>query len=295
MHKTLAIVVTYNRAAMLAKCLEALKTQVVSTDILVVDNASSDETQSFMQQNVSSSLFYVRLNANIGGAGGFNFGMRWALEHNYERLWIMDDDCIPQKDALLELEKAENLLGENFGFLCSTVLWTNGKECRMNRQAVYKRFFEHIELLGDGILAVQQATFVSCYFKAETVCQFGLPIKEFFIWGDDIEYTRRLAVRNKLPCFLVGKSKVVHCMATNNGSDIVTESKERLGRFSYAYRNENYLYRQEGIKGFLYYLARCGYHLFRIWTKAKDNRWKRSLVLLRAFFSGFWFLPKKEY
>ena len=48
--------------------------------------------------------------ANIGGAGGFNLGMRWAVEVGYEYVWVMDDDCITLKNTLQELLKAETLV-----------------------------------------------------------------------------------------------------------------------------------------------------------------------------------------
>ena len=37
------------------------------------------------------------------------------------------------------------------------------------------------------------ATFVSLFIKAETIRKVGLPIKDFFIWSDDLEYTRRIS------------------------------------------------------------------------------------------------------
>ena len=46
-----------------------------------------------------------------------------------------------------------------------------------------------------GLVQAEQATFVSLLLRAATVQKVGLPIKEFFIWGDDIEYTRRIARR----------------------------------------------------------------------------------------------------
>lgn len=291
----LAIVVTYNRSHMLSACLKALRGQTVPCHVLIIDNASTDDTMQIAAPFLNEQTDYRRMDKNLGGAGGFNAGMRIGTEEGYRYLWLMDDDVLPEPTALEELLAAAEILNGQFGFLSSVALWTDGKECRMNRQAVNKRFYEQAALLQHGLLTVRQATFVSCFVKSETVRRYGLPIAEFFIWGDDIEYTRRLAVREALPCYLAGKSIVVHHMASNSGSDISLESGERLQRYSYAYRNENYLYRQEGAKGILYYCARCGLHLWRILTQAKDHRLKRSGILLKAFFAGWFFNPKIEY
>ena len=62
---------------------------------------------------------------------------------------------------------------------------------------IKKNFYDRIELLRDGILLAEQATFVSLFLKAGTIRAVGLPVKEFFIWGDDIEYTRRITIRGE--------------------------------------------------------------------------------------------------
>lgn len=75
-----------------------------------------------------------------------------------------------------------------------------------------------------------------------------------------------------LPCFVVGKSQVIHAMKENTGSNISTDMPERIDRYRYAFRNEGYLYRQEGLKGNVYYLAKCGYNIFQIlFTSSNKN------------------------
>ena len=295
MKKIAAVVVTYNRLPMLQQCTAALLAQTYPCDILIVDNASSDGTGEWVSGQ--PQLCYRNTGANLGGAGGFNFGMRWAVEAGYDYVWIMDDDCIPAAEALEKLLDADTVLGgpENYGFLSSAVLWTDGTECRMNRQKLKKSYYEHLELLDRGIVQVEQATFVSLLFPTGTIHRYGLPIREFFIWGDDIEYTRRLTVRNGVPCYLAGQSQVVHAMKTNNGSSIATDDLERIGRYSYAFRNENYLYRQEGFKGICYYLAKCGLNFLRILKYAPNHRLKRCCTLLGGMVKGAVFHPKVAY
>lgn len=292
-----AVVVTYNRKALLETCLEHLLAQSIPCDVLLVDNASTDGTGAWAQAFVASheTVHYRNTDTNLGGAGGFNFGMRWAVESGYSHVWIMDDDTLPEEDALKELLEADELLGGEYGFLSSVVLWTDGCECRMNRQKLKKAYYERVELLEHGMILAEQATFVSCLFRAETITRAGLPIKEFFIWGDDIEYTRRLSVRMRLPCYLVGKSRVIHAMKENNGSSIATDVPERIGRYNYAFRNENYLYRKEGIRGFVFYTAKCALNLLRILRFAKDHRLKRCAIIIKQYICGFFFNPKVEY
>lgn len=292
---TAAVVVTYNRRAMLEKCIQALLAQTASCDILIVDNASTDGTGEWVSTLTDQRIHCRNTGSNLGGAGGFNVGMRWAVEAGYSRVWVMDDDCLPNPDALEKLLEADALLGGEYGFLSSAVLWTDGGECKMNRQKIRKAYYERIELLKYGLIQVEQATFVSLLFPAATIRRAGLPIREFFIWGDDIEYTRRLSVRMKLPCYLAGQSQVVHAMKGNTGSSIATDAPERIDRYRYAFRNEAYLYRQEGLSGVCYYLAKCGLNFGRILVSPAEKKGKRIWVLLSSMARGAMFQPKVEF
>lgn len=294
-----AVVVTYNRLELLKKCIFALEKQQYPCDILIVDNASADSTQQWATEYTAASntAIYFNTGENLGGAGGFNYGMRKAVEMGYEYVWIMDDDCITFPDTLAKLMEADTVLGgsSNYGFLSSQVLWTDGSLCLMNRQKFKKQTVKNDYYLEKGLKAVTQATFVSLLFPALTIKKAGLPIKEFFIWGDDVEYTRRIAVRMDNPSYLVENSTVVHEMAINRGSNIALDVPQRIDRYRYAFRNENYLYRKEGIKGVCYYVAKCGFNLLKIIFKAKNHRMKRCGVIIKCMFGGLFFNPAMEH
>lgn len=292
----IAVVVTWNRLPLLQKCIEKLEAQTATCDILVVNNASTDGTAEWLvEREAENDRLHVKSNdSNLGGAGGFNFGLRWAVEAGYKQLWMIDDDCQPEPDALEKLLEADALLGGKYGWLSSVVLWTDGSECKMNRQKLKKSFYDYSPLLKYGLVQAEQATFASLLLRADTVRRVGLPIKEYFIWGDDIEYTRRIAVRECVPCFVAGQSQVVHAMEDNNGSSIATDRPERIDRYRFAYRNDAFTYRQEGVKGICYYLAKCALNFWRILLKAPDRRGKRIRVLLCGMVLGIFFQPKIE-
>lgn len=291
-HGVCAVVVTYNRLELLKHCVEALRAQSAGCDILIVDNASTDGTARWAagQQDCR----YRNTGSNLGGAGGFNRGMRWAVEAGYAFAWIMDDDTLPEPDALEKLLEADRALGGNYGWLSSVALWTDGGECKMNRQKLKKSYYDYSPFLKYGLVQAEQATFVSLFLRSDVICRFGLPITEFFIWGDDLEFTRRIAVRGGVPCFLAGQSQVLHATRNNEGSNIALDAPERIGRYFYAFRNEAYLYRQEGLKGRAYCFAKRCRDFLRI-AKTGKPRLPRFGVLLRGIWAGAFFRPDVEY
>lgn len=293
MKSTCAVVVTYNRLDMLRQCIAALETQNAPCDILVIDNASSDGTQEWLA--AKHDIINIRMNENTGGAGGFNKGMWEAAARGYDYIWLMDDDTIPKTDALEKLLQADSVLKGKYGWLSSVPLWKDGKVCIINKQKIYASYYKDIQFLRHGLLRAVHATFVGLFVRRETVLKAGLPIKEFFIWGDDIEYTRRISVRMKLPCYVAGQSIVTHAMKENSGGNIAVDIPERLDRYNLAFRNENFLFRQEGLKGFCYYFAKCGKYVLLSLVKARDYRFKRAGIVIKQFFAGLFFNPKIEY
>lgn len=295
---TLAVVVTYNRKELLLQCIEKLLTQRgAECDVLIVDNNSTDGTGEAVQHIQSAKLHYYNTGKNIGGAGGFHIGMQIAVKEGYHYAWVMDDDTLPQSDALSELLAADVKLNGNYGFLSSRVLWTDGSLCKMNepKTAKVKDFVKKSSLASHDIYSVKQASFVSLLIPTAIIQRVGLPISEFFIWGDDVEYTRRIAVRNMIPCYLVGRSYVIHAMKSNVGSNIARDTPERIQRYRYAFRNENYIYRQEGLRGISYYYLKCVYNLLRVLFTAKEQRIQRCKVVLSEMFLGLTFNPTIQF
>ncbi len=309
----LAVIVTYNRLDMLKMCLEKIKAQSFSCDCLIVDNASTDDTSSwckeFINQESTSKFMYENTGANIGGAGGFNYGFRRACELGYDYAWVMDDDAFANPDALEKLMGADKTLGgpDNYGFLGSLVLWTDGNICLMNQQRK-----KHGPLLGKNaritinevnnakisenkLIPIVTSTFVSLLVPINTVKKVGLPIKEFFIWCDDIEYTRRVSTKYNIPCYSVLDSQIVHMTKNNVGSDLATDGEDRIERYKYAIRNSNYYYRHMGFFGWMalfYYIVSNNISIF---LKAKDNKAKRFQVFWKNLIEGFKFNPSVEY
>lgn len=290
MNKVVAVIVTYNRIAMLRQCIYHLQHQSVPCDILVIDNAGTDGTAEYMQQIQGKNILYQNTGKNLGGAGGFNYGICKAVELGYEYIWLMDDDCLAEEHALKFLLRADDALGGNYGWLSSKCFWTNSTLCPMNLQR--KTPYKAIRDFSQEFVPAQMASFVSLFFKIETVKQYGLPIKEFFIWTDDWEYTRRIS-RN-MPCYMVNSSHVVHAMKNNTVVNIATDSIERLPRYRYFYRNDVYLYRREGIKGWIWLFAKDLWHSVQVILRGKDIRMKLKIIWSSAW-EGVKFHPKIEY
>ncbi len=118
-----------------------------------------------------------------------------------------------------------------------------------------------------------------------------MPISEFFIYGDDQEYTARLT--KLAPAYLDFDSVIVHKAPSNKGADVVSADETRIERFFYQARNGMYIARKNGKVGRR--LRVIGGRIKNILRKAPDHKAKRVWVTCKGTISGFFFNPKIEY
>ncbi len=248
-----AIVVTRNRPSLLKRCLAAIDAQTYpAKHFIVIDNASDQPTRELLAAEVArrdATFHMIRSEENTGGAGGFHIGMLNALSLPCTHLWLMDDDCEPDRKALEELVAAMSIVGED-AVLGGNVFDMNG-EC-INVQPVSQRIganglTQYTLHLADGICEMAGLTFVSFLVPVKLVWKVGLPLKEFFIWGDDHEYSLRL--RRLTRIYQVGKSKVAHLKIGEVSFSVINENDpNKIWQYRWLYRNRVFIaQRYDGI------------------------------------------------
>ncbi|MFR2773106.1 MAG: glycosyltransferase family 2 protein [Clostridium sp.] len=192
--KITAVIVTYNRVELLRKSVAHLLAQSRKPDsILIVDNASSDETEAFCCELMKErkEIEYLRLLENTGGAGGFYTGIKVAIKRGADYIWGMDDDAFAQREAL---EKIVTLLDSNR----VSCFWSN---CDDDQE-----FQKEMK-------PVKEWMFVGFFIPKEIVKKVGLPRKDFFIYLDDFEYAYRIRKKG-FKIYKVRDSKIIHTAGT---------------------------------------------------------------------------------
>ncbi|WP_195265431.1 glycosyltransferase family 2 protein [Clostridium sp. 1001275B_160808_H3] len=290
MKKICAIIVTFNRLELLRESIEALINQDYKlSKIIVVNNASTDGTNEYLlkiQKEYNELIVPIMLENNIGGAGGFYEGIKFAYKMNFDNYWIMDDDTIVRKDTLVNMLKSVE--GEKYGFVCSHVLYKDNTPCVMNIPTLNKQWSDKIS---KGLIKVDSASFVSLLLNNEAIEKCGLPIKEFFIWGDDLEYTLR--VSKNFNCYMSVNSTVTHKMGENKGPDIVYEEGMRLERCKLEFRNKYYILKKN--KNMMIYYRYIIKSIIKILLRSENKKVIRIRILLSGFYKGVRFNPNVDY
>jgi rhamnopyranosyl-N-acetylglucosaminyl-diphospho-decaprenol beta-1,3/1,4-galactofuranosyltransferase len=296
--KIIAVIVTYNRLPLLKKSIRAVREQTRRPDeIIVINNGSTDATEEWLR----TEGVVTHTQENNGGAAGFSSGIKLAYSYGADWIWTMDDDTIPEKNALEQLLNALGLLDDHLdkvGFLSSQVLWTDGTQHAMNKTYVQtnKRKRAPFSFAVDANLPlIKFGTFVSMLVSAKAVQKVGLPIKEFFIWADDAEYSLRI-IGSGMAGLAVEDSIVVHETPTNHQSNVLGDPQTAIWKYRYGLRNELYAKRIHGglLQFWITWVHRMFIMPFRILLKRKNHRWPFIKVVWQTSLSALTFRPAIE-
>ena len=188
-----AVVVSYNRIDLLKKCLVALESQTEPLDeIIVVENGSTDGSADYVRENHPGVTLF-ETGKNLGGAGGFAWGLDISMAKGHEAAWLMDDDAEPELDAFAPLKEAFGGIEPRPSVLASLV--TNGRDVfnTRNPPVITTDAKRHMDANAVGGVAIDTATFVGVLVNLDLARETHLPFVDFFIWIDDSEYTHRLS------------------------------------------------------------------------------------------------------
>lgn len=327
-----AVVVTYNRKAMLLECLESLLKQIYPMDaIYLVDNASSDGTPELLQakgyieaalhpndqpmesqyavlmqsagnQDKKVKIHYVRMHKNTGGAGGFYEGIKRSYARGYDWFWLSDDDTQLASTALSELIKFKEILesrNDDYSFLCSKVIGKTGTLLHVPvidaslAENGYPKWGSYLEY---GTIRVRNAPFVSVIINRREVYEHGLPHKEFFLWCEDFEYTLRLSRESS--GYLVGKSTAMHFRVVEKMLNISDESDiDRIRILGYLYRNSFYTFNKYfGLKSAIgHAINDFIIALKQSLRRGISYKFLRIMIMIQGTLRGIFFRPKTDF
>lgn len=238
MNNICTAIVTYNRLDLLKDAISSIKSQLEPTDIVVINNGSTDGTKEYLEKIEGVKIINQD---NCGGAGGFFTALKFITENGYEFAWIMDDDIVAYPDTLKNLYESYLDISKNeeIGFLCSTVLSQEGETVNVPKISLSTNstgYADWNKYLDRGYVKVEIATFVSVFLSTQIIKKVGLPLKEYFIWGDDSEYTKRIS--STYPAsYLVGSSKILHLRNGGNLNLNFINDPNRIKLFKNFIRN----------------------------------------------------------
>ena len=195
------VVITYNRLALLKECIRSIQQQTLSPDVLiVVNNGSTDGTGAWLDAQPGMEVVHQ---ANVGGAGGFDTGIRVAYDKGADYIWVMDDDVEARPDCLEQLMKVFNAPGADYDVL-QTDRFYDAEQNQRWRYGTAFNFSNPFKPMGVGkgisatdapeaaVLPIVAFPFEGPIFKRTVIEKIGWVERDFFIIHDDTDYSVRV-------------------------------------------------------------------------------------------------------
>jgi hypothetical protein len=161
--------------------------------VIVVDNGSTDNSISEICA-AHPEVLLLRSQTNLGFAGGNNIGIRHALAHGADYVWLLNNDTEPAPSALSELV-AKAMTNAKIGAVASVCYYFDAPSkvqvwagTRVNLWIGYTRN-STVPRIDDWFEALYGASLLS---KREAIEEVGLLDDGFFLLWEETEFCLRL-------------------------------------------------------------------------------------------------------
>lgn len=200
MDKVCTVIVTYNGVQWIQKCLDHLLTSTFSTEIIVVDNFSTDQTLSVLEPYLSK-IILLKSSQNLGFGGGNNIGIKKALEGNAAYIFLLNQDAFVEPGCI---ESLVNSLKQNpdFGIMSPLQLNSNGTKLDHAFKKYTRKFIPAMALndlvnyrkqnTGNRPIAVRFVNAASWMLPVKALTSVGYFHPAFIHYGEDNHYSSRM-------------------------------------------------------------------------------------------------------
>ena len=210
--KVFTIIVTYNGMQWINKCIQSVIDSSYNSEIIVIDNCSTDGTSEFIKSNfISVNLISEKENLGFGKAN--NIGLRMALKDDADFVLLLNQDAYLKSTTLQQLVDAV-ASGENKADIISPVHLSNKGEIDFGFADHIKRYANQkaqkaINERNGQIVEVGFVNAACWLLSRETIETVGGFNPVFPHYGEDNDYINRLKFFD-LKLKVDTKSEVIH-------------------------------------------------------------------------------------
>ncbi len=194
------ILVNWNGLAVTKQCLHSLRAlRYRSFQVIVVDNASSDGSAEMLPKEFPE-IVLLTADTNLGFAGGNNIGFRYAFQHHFSYILMLNNDTIVEPDFLdhliqyMERHPDAGAIQPRIHFEHDrSLIWNGG-----SKHAVWSGFLYTEDVHrkpSNRSLQLKKVDWITgCAFLIRTnvLQQTGLLAENMFMYSEDVDLSMRI-------------------------------------------------------------------------------------------------------
>lgn len=281
------ITVNWNRPADTWECLHSLMKQRGSSfKIIVVDNGSTDNSARILRDQFPE-VQLIRSEKNLGFAGGFNLGIRAALEHDAGRILIINNDTIAHPDMVQMLSNRLN--EDNIGVVAPLIyyhqkpdqVWSSGgniKPLLLEPRNSHNQYAK----IGEGPITRTFLSGCCLMVKRQVLDQVGLFDERFFLYYEDLDFSLRV-MQSGWKMQIEPSAKLWHKVSVSSGGELSENERYYMALSSGKYFKKHITHKNAW--AIIPYRASSAI----LWTfrLAFKNKWKAISAHWRGLFKGW--------
>lgn len=220
------LIVTWNNADVIEECIDTLfRFSCVENEVIIVDNASSDDTCNVIRQKYGDSVHLIASQDNLG----FSKGNNLALEHaTGDYIFFVNPDVIFIEDIVTPMIRileecpevgivSPRLLNQDRSYQVSTCNFPGVKKVFWDDLQFYRLLPpEKRKIYAQAQYRQADDRFVDWSYGAAHFCRYtdvmklgGYPVG-YFMYGEDTEFCMSMLRQLQLKNYYLGSAKLIH-------------------------------------------------------------------------------------
>jgi hypothetical protein len=250
------IIVNYNGEKYTNDCIKSvLKSSYQNYLVIVIDNASTDNSVTFLEKEFNNKIVIIKNKENLGFSGANNIGIKYALEYECEYVLLLNNDTEIDKDLIKNMV---NVSIKNNNAIISPKIyyynepnkiwaaggglnWKKGLSFHYGKDEIDKGQYDQqkeIDFATGCCILIHKSVFDKIGFLAE----------EYFLYFEDTDFCVR-AKRAGIKIIYEHKAKLWHKVSSTTGGE------ESLITLYYGNRNRLYFNDKFNKKNKMYWLS----------------------------------------
>lgn len=246
--KVAIVLLNYNGYEDTIECVKSLSLHIQSykIDIVIVDNASSDESsekiKAFIGEEKVDNIYFIQCATNEGFSQGNNVGIDFAMNQlKSEYFWILNNDTVVKEDALkplveaLKQDKEIGILGSLLLFYHRpSIIQATGGTFRAYKARIKQEHYllDEKELKENGLKEVDFAIGASLFVSKLFIEKVGHLAEDYFLYFEELDWAER-ARKHGFKTYVNLASKVYHKQGASTKNHVYSKKNREMMYFQF--------------------------------------------------------------
>jgi len=194
------IILNWNRALDTLECLDSFRESTYSNcQLVVVDNGSSDNSVERIRKE-GGDLILLETGENLGYTGGNNYGIKYAMDHGADYVFVLNNDTFIASDAIekmIDVAEADVRVGVATCKILThpqrNLLWFGGAKYDTRYMiARHVGYGQEDSDLYNTECDIPWATGCALFMRRAAIEAAGLLFEGFFLTAEDLDLCLRI-------------------------------------------------------------------------------------------------------